>query len=133
MKEMQNHLPKTDSLHPEEIRQIVYDYFLHEPHTRPQYYMKEIIYEIVHRDVYADELHFAKRMYDYLQRHYSILDSYLIELVMCMGYNPEDLDANDIFCSFELDTHIKLESKEYWIQLILRMIRQLEQDMYIQF
>ena len=133
MQQMQEHLPKTTCLHPEEVRQIVYDYFLHEPYTKPQYYMKEIVYEIAHREVYPDELHLAKRLYDFLRRHYSILDSYLIELVLCMGHDPQELEARDILVSFELDTHLKLESKDYWMQVIQRMIRQLEQDMSIRF
>ncbi len=131
MHQMQQHLPKTESLHTDEIRQIVYDYFLYEAHTLPQYYMKEIVYEIAHREVYPNELHFAKKVYDWLRRYYSMLDSYLIELVMCMGHDPQDLDPKEILTSFELDTHIKLDLSDYWTQLVSRMIRQLEKDMYI--
>ena len=67
MDSLQQALPSDSSLRPEEIRRIVYDYFLNETHTRPQYYMKEIIREIARREPYPDELHFARKLYDWLK------------------------------------------------------------------
>jgi hypothetical protein len=128
MDSLQQALPSESSLQPEEIKKIVYDYFLNETHLRPQYYMKEIVYKIVHREPYIDELHLAKRLYDWLRRYHSILDTYIIELVLCMGYDPEDIDPDEILSSFELDTGIKLEPISYWSQLASKMVWQLHQD-----
>ena len=128
MDTLQQALPSESSLRPDEIRRIVYDYFLNETHTRPQYYMKEIIREIARREPYPDELHFAKKLYDWLKRYHTILDTYIIELVLCMGYDPEDIDPEDILSSFKLDTGIVLEPKTYWTQLAFKMVHQLHQD-----
>jgi len=128
MDSLQQALPSDSSLRPEEIRRIVYDYFLNETHTRPQYYMKEIIREIARREPYPDELHFARKLYDWLKRYHTILDTYIIELVLCMGYDPEDINPEEILSSFELDTGIVLEPKSYWTQLAFKMVHQLHQD-----
>lgn len=128
MDTLQQALPSESSLRPDEIRRIVYDYFLNETHTRPQYYMKEIIREIARREPYPDELHFARKLYDWLKRYHTILDTYIIELVLCMGYDPEDINSEEILSSFELDTGIVLEPKSYWTQLAFKMVHQLHQD-----
>ena len=128
MDSLQQALPSQSSLLPEEIRRIVYDYFLNETHTRPQYYMKEIIREIARREPYPDELHFARKLYDWLKRYHTILDTYIVELVLCMGYDPEDINPEEILSSFELDTGIVLEPKSYWTQLAFKMVHQLHQD-----
>jgi hypothetical protein len=129
LKELEQVLPRLSQLEYNEIKHIVMDYFLNETHLTPEHYMREIVQEITNRDPTSQELYIASNIDTTIRRYYSLLDSYLIELVLSVGFDVEDLESNDLIETFELDTSIKLEPKSFWVTLVVKMIRQLCIDM----
>ncbi len=122
-------LPDVKRANHSQLCQIVMDYLLHEAETPPKHYMNEIMQQLNRRDSYPEEVYIANQVYTSFKRIYNIIDNYIIELVLKMGYDCQDLVPHDIKISFELDTQHSLEPSSFWIAIIQRIIHQLEQDM----
>jgi len=120
-------LPDYTEVIPSELQRIVLHYFFNEQWNHPDNYLTEIIREITRRDPSPYERHYVCHFDNWLRKYYTVLDTYIIELIIVNGYDPSEMEPSEIIRDFEKEYHICLEPEDAWKRIVKQILQDFDQ------
>jgi hypothetical protein len=113
---------------PNELKRIVFYYFLENSNITPDNYMNQIINEIANRSPLKEEIYNANNYYKWLKKYHLLLENYMIELIYNLKYIPNE---EYIFQTFQQKYNVILSPEEIWKQIIYNFLNELKSsDIY---
>lgn len=113
---------------PNELKRIVFYYFLENSNITPESYMNQIINEIANRSPLKEEICNATNYYKWLKKYYLLLENYIIDLINNLKYLPNE---EYIFESFQQQYNVILSPEDIWKNIIYNFLNELKiSDIY---